>query len=140
MKACVSLSLSLSPSFLALFPPLFPQSAAKKIQPDHDPRLTFDALMLGTTCNLTRPTTGTATTATTAGNNGAPAGNGAAAAAFSLGSKPWSKSCDVYVAVDGSDTNSGRSPASALKTVAAGVVAARKTAGPRALCVGQWPY
>eukprot|EP00037_Helgoeca_nana_P024366 m.258539 g.258539 ORF g.258539 m.258539 type:complete len:924 (+) comp26623_c0_seq1:107-2878(+) len=87
---------------------------AKAIQPDHDVTLTFDALMLGTLCNQTRPPAPPpSTTPPHAGAN-----------------------CNIYVAVDGDDTKSGTSPATAVKTPAAGVAAARKLSGARTVCIG----
>jgi hypothetical protein len=83
-----------------------------------DSRLTFDALMLGVTCNQTRPTEAEATAA-------------AAAAA------PTAAKCDIYVAVGGDDSKSGNSPGSALATVQAGIAASRKVSGStKSLCVG----
>ena len=96
---------------------------AKKIQPQHDTRITFDALMLGTTCNMTRPVVGGGPsprqTAAVGGGGGAP--------------------CDVFVAVDGNDSHSGTSAATALRSPAAGLAASRvvKPGGlPRVLCLG----
>merc|ERR1712195_415769 len=65
---------------------------AKKIQPTHDARLTFDALMLGSTCNQSRPSkTPTRETHSSSG-------------------------CDIFVAVDGSDAHTGTTAAAALRT------------------------
>ena len=87
---------------------------AKKIQPSHDARLTFDALMLGRVCNQSRPERAT----------DAPAPLAAAAA------------CSMFVAIGGDDSHAGSSAATAKKTVAAGIEATRKLSGAKTLCVG----
>eukprot|EP00035_Acanthoeca_spectabilis_P019901 m.430160 g.430160 ORF g.430160 m.430160 type:complete len:990 (+) comp17121_c0_seq1:2833-5802(+) len=87
---------------------------AKAVQPHHDTRLTFDALMLGSLCNQTRPE----------GPPPAPAAADAKA------------DCSIYVATTGDDSKSGTSPSEALKTPAAGVAAARKMSGARTVCFG----
>ena len=92
---------------------------AKKVQPRHDARITFDALMLGATCNMTRP----------------------AAAPDSRPAIVAEAACDVYVAVDGDDSHSGKSAATALKTPAAGLAASRSLGSrPRVLCIGAGTY
>jgi len=86
---------------------------AKKIQPGHDSRLTFDALMLGATCNMTRPTE-------------APTRRVIA-----------KSDCDIFVAVDGDDSHAGTSTITALKTPAAGVLAMRRVQKKeKVLCIG----
>jgi hypothetical protein len=97
---------------------------AKKVQPSHDATLTFDALMLGSLCNQTRPPPAPAlpTGLSTAVTN--PAG------------------CSIYVsAAHGSDSHDGKTSKTAKATVGAGIEATRKVGGAtRTLCVGGGTY
>ena len=88
---------------------------AKKVQPGHDTRLTFDALMLGNVCNATRPVAMATEVAVTGGPD---------------------PECSLFVAVGGDDRNNGTTAATAKQTVAAGIEASRKISGPRTLCIG----
>ena len=88
---------------------------AKKIQPTHDARLTFDALMLGSTCKQTRPSKALSRETTS----------------------HRSSVCDIFVAVDGNDAHTGTTAAAALRTAQAGLVASRKLRKKqRVLCIG----
>ena len=100
----------------------------RRVQPGHDPALTFDALMLGSLCNRTRPDPTAAAAAAAA--LPPPSSSAAAAAAAAT--------CSIYVATAGKDTNSGASPAAAKATVAAGIAATRRlgAGAPKLLCVG----
>ena len=90
---------------------------AKQVQPQHDAALTFDALMLGSLCNETRPSE-------------------EAAPALGAAERRPEADCSVFVATTGDDSHAGTSAATAKKTVAAGVEATRKLSGPKVLCVG----
>ena len=90
---------------------------AQKVQPAHDARLTFDALMLGSLCNKTRPAA-------------APAPPPPQLAATSAAD------CSIFVSVDGDDSHAGTSAGAAKATVAAGVEATRALTGAKTLCVG----
>lgn len=92
---------------------------AKKIQPEHDSRLTFDALMLGSTCNeTTRPLQAPPRAAPSRPQGG----------------------CSIYVAIDGDDSHAGTSAGTAKKTVAAGVAATRGVSGAKTLCIGNGTF
>ena len=88
---------------------------AKKALPSHDARLTFDALMLGSLCNETRP-------------------EAAPQPQPTLGEV--ATACSIYVAVDGDDSHAGTTTASAKKTIAAGIEATRALTAAKTLCVG----
>jgi hypothetical protein len=88
---------------------------AKKVQPSHDATLTFDALMLGSLCNETRPS---------------PTQVPAPAALDS-------SACAIFVDVGGDDAQSGTTSKTAKATLAAGIAATRTGAsGAKTLCVG----
>ena len=90
---------------------------AKKIQPAHDASITFDALMLGSLCNKTRPTS-----FSTPPLIPAPSGGGA--------------NCDIFVAVGGDDGHAGTTFKTAKATLQAGIAASRKLrTGNKTLCV-----
>ena len=91
---------------------------AKKVQPSHDATLTFDALMLGATCNMTRP------------EPPPPIATG----------PEWAGSCNIYVSAAGSDSNPGTSATAAKKTVSAGLEATRTLKAPKTLCVGKGTF
>mmetsp|Transcript_6753 Transcript_6753/g.20057 ORF Transcript_6753/g.20057 Transcript_6753/m.20057 type:complete len:924 (-) Transcript_6753:1392-4163(-) len=85
---------------------------AKAVQPTHDVTLTFDALLLGTLCNETRP------------------------AAPPPPPAPSQQDCAFYVATDGSDSNHGTTPTSAFLSPSKGVAAGRGSASGKTVCFG----
>ena len=109
---------------------------AKKVQPSHDATLTFDALMLGSYCNQTRPIAGS-TGSTTANDSGGDGNRD------SRSDSDWTGAddCSIYVSVTGDDSHSGASPADAKRTVQAGVDAARQHQNAsKSVCIGPGTY
>ena len=97
---------------------------AQKIQPHHDQRLTFDALMLGSLCNKTRPS---------------------GPHIDQQQPRNVAPECTIYVSVNGSDSNAGTSAKAAKKTVQAGLAATRKATNKVLLVVrgdsfNQFPF